>query len=117
MSASRAASSCAARCDACPPSAFRLTPSIHVNTSSLRRAAFPAAAVVAVGLTLTLIALTVLCGPRLNWRTTDRLLREAMNGEVRFGQVVLHYPARSSERSVDELVAVGDLVLARTGWR
>ena len=51
-----------------------------------------------------LIAISSLWGSDLGWRTTDRLLRAALSGEIHVDNLVLHFPRDWSDREVEGLV-------------
>ena len=57
-----------------------------------------------VTLTIVLIAASAGWGADFGWRTTDRSLTKAINGEIRVEGLVIHYPRGWSDRQVETLV-------------
>jgi hypothetical protein len=57
-----------------------------------------------IALTAALIVASVGWGSDLGWRTTDRSLAKAINGEIRIDGLVIHYPRAWSDRQVEALV-------------
>lgn len=55
-------------------------------------------------LVVVLITASAGWGSDLGWRTTDRALVNAVNGEIRVDRLVIHYPRGWSDRSVEMLV-------------